>query len=201
MPTPDEFIAAVAERRTIYPLTNESTISNKRLEEIVQKVILATPSAFHTQSARIIILYGAQHKKLWDIVKKALASHVSGDQAIETMAKIDSFQAGYASILFFEDPSAYEQLMSYKSYVDKFEGWRDQSTGMHQILLWTALDMEGLGMHVQHYNPLIDEDVKKTWSIPQEWKLTAQMVVGKPSGDRPPPKDKKPVEGRYRVIL
>ncbi|KAH8812246.1 hypothetical protein F5884DRAFT_855550 [Xylogone sp. PMI_703] len=96
------------------------------------------------------------------------------------MAKIDSFQAAYASIVFFEDPTPYEPLMAYKSYVDKFESW--------------------LGAHLQHYNPLIDEEVKKTWSVSAEWKLTGQMVVGKLSGDQPPAKDKKAVSGRVRVI-
>jgi predicted oxidoreductase (fatty acid repression mutant protein) len=200
MVTTNDFISKFGERRSIYALSGESTISDARLEEIVQNVLLATPSAFNTQSTRIVVLLGAQHRKLWDIVGAAVAPFVSGDQATATDAKIKGFQGAYATILLFEDPSPYELLAAFKMYVDKFESWREQCNGMHQLLLWTALASEGLGANLQHYNPLIDDEVKKTWSIDSKWKLLAQMVVGKPVGDGPAPKDKKPVGDRYRVI-
>lgn len=195
-------ISAVANRRTIYNLSNETTISDKRLEELVQKVLLGVPSAFNTQSSRIVVLLGSQHKKLWDIVRAAVAPHVAGDEAkaAATEQKMASFAAGYGSILFFEDSAPYDPLQSFALYKDKFESWRDQTSGMHQMLLWTVLEAEGLGANVQHYNPLIDEGVHKTWNLDPNWKLISQMVIGRPVGDRPQPKEKKPVEGRYRII-
>jgi predicted oxidoreductase (fatty acid repression mutant protein) len=200
MVSTDDFISIFGERRSIYTLSGESTISEARLEEIVQKVLLSTPSAFNTQSTRIVVLLSAEHRKLWDIVWAAVAPFVSGDQASATEAKMKGFRAAYATILFFEDPSPYERLAAFKMYADKFESWREQCNGMHQLLLWTALALEGLGANLQHYNPLIDSEVKKTWSIDADWSLLAQMVVGKPVGDATPPKDKKPVADRYRVI-
>jgi predicted oxidoreductase (fatty acid repression mutant protein) len=140
--------------------------------------------------------------KLWDIVRAAIAPHVAGDEAkaAATEQKIASFVAGYASILFFEDPAPYEPLQSFAMYKDKFDSWRDQTSGMHQLLLWAALEVEGMGANVQHYNPLIDEEVRKAWSFDPNWRLVSQMVIGKPIGDRPGPKAKKPVEARYRII-
>ncbi|NFV72581.1 nitroreductase, partial [Clostridium botulinum] len=38
----------------------------------------------------------------------------------------------------------------------------------------------GFGASLQHYNELIEEDVKKEWNIPNNWKLIAQMPFGKP---------------------
>jgi uncharacterized protein len=200
MANTNDLIAKFSERRSIYTLSNESTISNHRLEELVQKALLNVPSAFNTQSTRIIVLLDTQHRKLWDIVQGAVAPFVSGDQATATQNKIKGFQAAYATILFFEDPVPFEPLASFKMYADKFESWRDQSNGMHQVVLWTALASEGLGANLQHYNPLIDDEVKKAWSIDSNWKLLAQMVVGKPAADSPPPKEKKPVGDRYRII-
>jgi predicted oxidoreductase (fatty acid repression mutant protein) len=101
---------------------------------------------------------------------------------------------------FFEDPSTYDALSGFKMYADKFESWRDQTSAMHQLLLWTALEMEGMGANVQHYNPLIDEQVKEAWSLDTRWRVTAQMVIGKPVGDLPATKDKKFVKDRYRVL-
>jgi predicted oxidoreductase (fatty acid repression mutant protein) len=200
MTTSEQLISAVAERRSTYQLSGESTISNARLEELVQKVLQATPSAFNTQTSRIIVLLGDEHRKLWDIVRAALLPHISGEQATTTLAKVASFQAAYGSILFFEDPSPYEPLLGLKTYADKFGSWRDQASAMHQLLLWTALDLEGMGANLQHYNPLIDEQVKDTWNIDSKWSLMAQMVIGKPIADKAAAKPKKPVGDRYSIF-
>lgn len=60
---------------------------------------------------------------------------------------------------------------------------------MHQYYVWTALETQGLGVNLQHYNPLIDE-VKKTFDIPEHWILKAQMVFGTPAKE-PAPKVQK----------
>lgn len=196
----DQLISAVADRRSSYQLSSQSTISDERLEELIQNVLLATPSAFNTQTSRIVILLGAEHRKLWDIVHAAVTPFVSGEKATATRAKLDSFQAAYGSILFFEDPSAYKPLEALKMYADKFESWRDQASAMNQLLVWTALDLEGLGANVQHYNPLIDEQVKQTWAIKSNWDLVAQMVIGKPNGDKPAAKVKNSVSDTYHIF-
>ena len=51
----------------------------------------------------------------------------------------------------------------------------------------------------QHYNPLIDEKVKADWSLPESWKLVAQMPFGKPTV---PPEQKEfiPIEERVIVV-
>jgi predicted oxidoreductase (fatty acid repression mutant protein) len=198
----DSLIAAVAERRSVYKLSGETTISKERLEEIVQKVLLATPSAFNTQSTRIVVLLGDEHRKLWDIVRAGVKPLVAAEQAQATESKIAGFQGAYGTILFFEDPAPFEPLQAFKMYADKFPGWREQTSGMHQLLVWTALEAEGLGANVQHYNPLIDEKVQQTWSekIQPQWQLLSQMVIGKPVGELPPAKEKKPVEGRFAII-
>ena len=50
------------------------------------------------------------------------------------------------------------------------------------------LEDAGLGASLQHYNPLIDEEVRKAWSLPDDWKLIAQMPFGTPTA-QPGPKD------------
>jgi predicted oxidoreductase (fatty acid repression mutant protein) len=68
-------------------------------------------------------------------------------------------------------------------YADKFPLWATQSDAMHQFALWTALEAEGLGCNIQHYNPLIDEQVAKEWNVPRDWVLNAQLVFGTPAGE------------------
>lgn len=51
---------------------------------------------------------------------------------------------------------------------------------MHQYALWTALETEGFGCNLQHYNPLPDQKVSETWNVPLDWSLKAQLVFGAP---------------------
>ena len=66
-------------------------------------------------------------------------------------------------------------------YRDNFPIWSLQSSGMLQFAIWTALELEGWGASLQHYNPVIDEAVRAEWKIPASWKLIAQMPFGKPA--------------------
>lgn len=54
---------------------------------------------------------------------------------------------------------------------------------MTQFAIWTALEAEGLGANLQHYNPLIDEKVAAQWNVPKDWVLNAQLVFGAPGGE------------------
>lgn len=192
-------ISAFEARRSVYRLSADVDLTIDRLEEIIRNVLLTVPSAFNTQTTRVVALTEQHHHRLWDIVKDAVAPFVSGEQAKNTNDKIAGFRSAYATLLFFEDPAPFEQLASFSMYADKFESWRDQTNGMHQFLIWSALASEGLGGNLQHYNPLIDHEVKKTWSIHKDWKLLAQLVVGKPVGDPPAPKEKKSLGDRYKI--
>ena len=69
----------------------------------------------------------------------------------------------------------------FSHYADKFPVWAAQSDGMAQHITWTALEAEGLGANLQHYNPLMDASVQKTWDIPEDWELSAQLVFGTPA--------------------
>jgi predicted oxidoreductase (fatty acid repression mutant protein) len=53
---------------------------------------------------------------------------------------------------------------------------------MTQFTIWTALEAEGLGCNLQHYNPLIDAKVAEKWGIDSDWELNAQLVFGTPAG-------------------
>ena len=159
-----------------------------------------TPSSFNSQSARVVLLLGKHHDKLWDITKEALRKIVPADQFSSTEDKINSFRNGYGTVLFFEDNSVIESLQEqFALYKDNFPIWSQQSSGMHQYVIWTALEIEGFGVSLQHYNELIEADVKKEWSISSNWKLIAQMPFGKPTA-QPDEKQFQPLENRIKVF-
>lgn len=195
-----DFYAAVADRRSFYGISKEAEVSDEKIKEVINQAVKHTPSAFNSQSARVVLLLGSHHDKLWDITKEALRKIVPADQFSSTEEKINSFHSGYGTVLFFEDNSVIESLQAqFALYKDNFPVWSQQASGMHQFVIWTALEIEGFGASLQHYNELIEGDVKKEWSIPANWKLIAQMPFGKPTA-QPGEKEFRPLEERVKVF-
>ncbi|MCR8872368.1 nitroreductase family protein [Peribacillus frigoritolerans] len=193
-----DFYTAIKERRSYYGINKEVQVSDEKIKEIVEFAVKHTPSAFNSQSSRLVVLTGSAHDKLWDITTQALRKAVGEGDFSGTQQKMDSFKAGYGSILFFEDESVVKSLQEqFATYADNFPIWSQQTSGMHQLVVWTALEAEGLGATLQHYNPLIDDEVKKEWNVPSNWKLIAQMPFGNPAA-QPGDKEFKPLEDRIK---
>ncbi|MBO1000339.1 nitroreductase family protein [Bacillus sp. SD075] len=193
-----DFYTAIKERRSYYGINKEVRVSDEKIKEIVEFAVKHTPSAFNSQSSRLVVLTGSAHDKLWDITTQALRKAVGEGDFSGTQQKMDSFKAGYGSVLFFEDESVVKSLQEqFATYADNFPIWSQQTSGMHQLVVWTALESEGLGATLQHYNPLIDEEVKKEWDVPSNWKLIAQMPFGNPAA-QPGDKEFKPLEDRIK---
>jgi predicted oxidoreductase (fatty acid repression mutant protein) len=75
--------------------------------------------------------------------------------------------------------------------------WAQQSNGMLQYNVWNLLEVAGLGASIQHYNPLIDDEVRRTWGLPDSWGLVAQMPFGAIT-ELPAVKDSVPAAERMR---
>lgn len=180
-----DFSAALKHRRSHYAISKDPVISDERIQEIVNEAVKYTPSSFNSQSARVVVLLGEQHDKLWNLTEGILKEVVGDEEAFKSTAeKMGAFRAGYGTVLFFEDNNVVADLQQkFALYADNFPVWSNQSNGMLQFVVWTSLEAEGLGASLQHYNPLIDEKVKSEWNIPENWKLIAQMPFGKPVAD------------------
>lgn len=187
-------------RRSIYALNNTLPISKDDVNQIVEHALLHTPSSFNSQSTRLVVLHGAEHEKLWEITKAELAKIVPADKFAPTEAKLDSFKAGAGTVLFFEDQTVVKGLQdSFPFYAENFPIWADHANAMTQYAIWTTLASENVGANLQHYNPVIDAEVAKTWGIPDTWTLRAQLVFGgivSPAGD----KEFSPVADRLKVF-
>ena len=187
-------------RRSIYSLSKKLPISTQRITEIVNQTTLETPSSFNSQSNRVVVLYGAEHDKLWDITSDALKAIVPAESWESTAGRISGFKAAAGTVLFYVDNTTVETFQSkFAVYADRFEPWAVQSAAIQQYLLWTALEAEGLGANLQHYNPLIDAKVAETWKIPSTWTLNAQLVFGAKESEAAP-KEYIPVEERVKVF-
>ncbi len=177
---------AIKDRRTYYQLQNTSPVSDEEIQSIIEHVLYYAPSAFNSQSARMVLLLGDNHTKMWEITKAELKKVSKSEEAFKvTEEKVNtSFASGYGTILFFEDKAVIKGLQSsLPTMTDKFAQWSEHSSAIVQILTWIGLESVGFGASLQHYNPLIDEAVKKEWNLNQDWELVAQMPFGTPAGD------------------
>ncbi|MDR0270881.1 nitroreductase family protein [Paenibacillus sp.] len=195
-----EFLSAIKARRSIYGISKDVTVSDEKIQEIVNEAVKHTPSSFNSQSARVVVLLGEQHDKLWNLTEQTLKDIVPAENFAPTAEKMAAFRNGYGTVLFFEDNAVIEGLQSqFAAYKDNFPIWSQQSSGMLQLVVWTALEAEGLGATLQHYNPLIDQKVASEWNLPASWKLIAQMPFGNvvaPAGE----KQFGPLEDRIKVF-
>jgi predicted oxidoreductase (fatty acid repression mutant protein) len=181
----NQFLDLINKRRTIYAVGKNVEQSPEYLTELIQHAIKQSPSSFNSQSSRAVILFNDEHEKFWGFVKEKLKSYAKDeDAAAKTGAKMDNFAAGVGTVLFFEDMDVIQGLQEqFPSYADNFPVWAEHSTAIAQFATWTALHTDGLGASLQHYNPIVDEQVHAEWNIPASWKLRAQLVFGSVEGE------------------
>ncbi|ENV50981.1 Nitroreductase family protein [Acinetobacter junii CIP 107470 = MTCC 11364] len=183
------FLNSIKARRTIYAIGKNVTVDQAKIEETIREAVKQSPSAFNSQSSRVVTLYGESHTNFWNIVRETLRKIVPAEAFEGTNQKIDSFAAGFGTALFYEDQDVVKGLQEqFALYADNFPVWSEHSSAIAQFATWTALSEIGIGASLQHYNPIVDAEVAETYDIPANWKLRAQLVFGSieaPAGDKP----------------
>jgi predicted oxidoreductase (fatty acid repression mutant protein) len=177
-------LALFTQRRTQYALGRNVSLSETEIDALIRQAIRLAPSSFNSQSSRAVILFGAASEKLWNITRETLRPMVPADQFASTDGKMNAFAAGVGTVLFYEDQDTIKELQQkFPLYADNFPIFSEHSAGMAQFAVWTALAEAGIGASLQHYAPLIDAEVARTWDVPASWKLRAQMPFG--SNEKP----------------
>lgn len=123
-PRPNEgasepFLSALSHRRSVYTLSNSSTISDPRIVEILKQAIEKTPAAFGSFTTRMVLLLrdggsveggrgvakrgGGAQQRMWDLVERVLREKFEqgGKHESEweqTRQKIDGFRAAYGTV-------------------------------------------------------------------------------------------------------
>ena len=185
-----EFLDAVAARYSAYSLDDgieEAGVSFDDVVETVRRIAPAVPSSYNSQTCRLIVLGGDDHRAFWSIVADVLRAKVDDEERFaRTEAKLKGFSDAAGTILFYEDDAGTEVLIEkHPSYKDAFPVWAEHGDAMMQYAVWTGLYDMGLAANIQHYNPIIDDRVREAFGVPEGLRLVCQMVFGRPTGDRP----------------
>ena len=97
------FLNSIKARRTIYAIGKNVTVDQAKIEETIREAVKQSPSAFNSQTSRVVTLYGESHTNFWNIVRETLRKIVPAEAFEGTNQKIDSFAAGFGTVLFYED--------------------------------------------------------------------------------------------------
>lgn len=136
------FLETTKARRSYYQLSNESPVSDARIQEIVGHAISHVPSAFNSQTTRVVVLLKSEHEKLWDAATEIYKASLSEEQFKRAEQRFIVFRAAYGTvprkmerdvnrttmtdwlvtqILFYEDTSTVREFQEkFKIYEDKF---------------------------------------------------------------------------------
>ncbi|WP_111884931.1 nitroreductase family protein [Acinetobacter sp. CFCC 11171] len=182
------FLNLIEQRRTIYSIGNNVSLSQDEIEQTIKNAVRLSPSSFNSQTSRVVILFGDAHQKFWNIVRETLRKIVPADAFEGTNGKINSFAAGFGTALFYEDQAVVKALQEqFALYADNFPVWSEHSTAIAQFATWTALAEKNIGASLQHYNPIVDAETAAAFDVPDQWKLRAQLVFGSieaPAGEK-----------------
>ncbi|KAH7374587.1 Nitroreductase-like protein [Plectosphaerella cucumerina] len=204
--TADQWLAAAKHRRSVYGLKDTSHVSDERIQEIISNVLSFTPSSYNTQPARITLVLGEKHKQLWDVVIETAEPILKGfgPGVWDAMGpRFQAFKNAYGSVLFWDSGDAIKSAQqTHQSAAHMFEQFADHASGMAQLLIWTALELEGFGANLQHMAaiPPVEAALKKFLQVPEDYSLKANMNFGEEAQPHPEVPTKLPLSETLVVV-
>ncbi|MGK3627110.1 nitroreductase family protein, partial [Acinetobacter sp. A11] len=87
------FLELIKKRRSIYSIGKNLKHIPSEIEELIQEAVKHSPSAFNSQSSRVVILFNESHQNFWNIVLDVLKTIVPAEALAGTEQKIQSFAA------------------------------------------------------------------------------------------------------------
>lgn len=188
----DAIYSGLADRRSIYALGKDIPASDDEVIDFIRRTTELVPDAFNMKSQRVVVVLGEKQDALWDTVYDVFGGKVARE-------KIDGFKAAHGTVLYFYDNAVINAMQEkVPAYAQNFPIWALQSNGMLQFSVWTGLRAMGIGANLQHYNPVIDDAVKKMFGLPDTYVLLAQMPFGSIKA-LPDPKPAEDVDRRVTI--
>ena len=73
------FLELIKKRRSIYSIGKNLKHTPSEIEELIQEAVKHSPSAFNSQSSRVVILFNESHQNFWNIVLDVLKTIVPAE--------------------------------------------------------------------------------------------------------------------------
>ena len=107
-------------------------LSNQELIETIQGAVLNTPTAFNSQTSRVVILLDEESDAFWNEIAYSELEEVTPAEAFEaTKERLAGFAQAKGTILFYEDQDVVKGLQEqFPLYAENFPIWSEQGHGI-----------------------------------------------------------------------
>lgn len=198
-----EYIPAFKTRHSEYSFSNELQAPIEEVRQLLEDVLLYTPSGFNSQPVRMVLLTGEKSVEHWKLVGEILMHKIGIERYNTSQAKdrIDNlFTKGVGTVLFFDDTDVTDRTMKeHPRYELNFPKWAHQAQGSHQFMVWLGLKALGYGANLQHYNNMRDDLIRKQVGAPDNWDFVGHMPFGTII-DPAKPREKNPIDMMLKVL-
>ena len=93
------FFAACKTRRTCWQLARCPTTADQTILDIVNEAMLHSPSAFNSQSTRMLVLLGSEHEHLWMEIAKPILRVCAPEHVWPmTEKKLEGFASAHGTV-------------------------------------------------------------------------------------------------------
>ncbi len=169
----------VAKRHSTYHIGRNTDRTPEEVTEYLRELTQWVPTASHSQTSRLVLVFGDKHEALWDEIHD-VQSKVLSDEMWETMGGvIAGAKQGLGTVLFFEDQEAVQAMPTSDA---TRETYSQHNNANHQYATWLGLTELGLGATLQHFNIGYeqghDKSIKELLDLPDNYALVAEMPFG-----------------------
>ena len=183
-----QFKDLAAKRRSIYHIGKNTDHSSKEIVDALKAVLKDVPTAFNSQTSRIVIAFGDKHQALWDEIYQVQEGVLEGDMWEQMSGVIQGAKEGLGTILFFEDLNEVENM---PANPERSIAYKENNSANHQYAAWLTLAELDLGATLQHFNigyeQGFDKSIRQMFDLPDSYAMLAQMPFGSvetPAGDK-----------------
>ena len=89
---------AISSRRSYYQMSTDSTISDARIHELVAHTIKHVPSAFNSQTTRLVVVLKEKHQELWDAIMEVYKVQLPADKFEQAKGRMVGFRNAYGTV-------------------------------------------------------------------------------------------------------
>ncbi|MCM3742348.1 nitroreductase family protein [Oceanobacillus luteolus] len=173
------FVDLAEKRRSIYALGTDGNYSKKDIENRIREVVKQVPSAFNSQTTRVVVLFDSANEKFWNHIYDVQQNVLEGDMWDMMSGIITGAKNGIGTVLFFEDKEAVEGMPAQGV---RQEAYKQNNNANAQYAVWLALAEMDLGASLQHFNvgyeQGFDKGTKEMFNLPESYEMLAQMPFG-----------------------
>lgn len=173
------FVELAEKRRSVYALGTDSKYTQKDIEARIREVVKQVPTAFNSQTTRIVVLFDEASTKFWDHIYDVQKNVLEGGMVDWMNGVVTGAKNGIGTVLFFEDRDAVKEMPAQGA---REEAYKQNNNANAQYGVWLALAEMNLGASLQHFNvgyeQGFDKATKAMFNLPASYEMIAQMPFG-----------------------